>query len=172
MVAIADLAFQCRNYGQYEYFWYLNGLRKIWKNLLKVGLKMLCVCFIFCLIKRTSTAESEEMRTGSGCPSRNLRKFCNKTLFRSSASEVFLGKSVLKICSKFTGEQSNFIEITLQHGCSLVSLLHIFRPPFRKNTSEEVLLHLPFGVLKGSCSPNVQTFFQIKCSLNKEFTQG
>ena len=43
---------------------------------------------------------------------------------RSSRSEVFLGKGVPKICSKFTGEhtcqsvisimlQSNFIEITL-----------------------------------------------------------
>ena len=47
---------------------------------------------------------------------------------RSSRPEVFLGKVVLEICSKFTGEhpcrsaisiklQSNFIEITLQHGC-------------------------------------------------------
>ena len=43
-------------------------------------------------------------------------------LFRSNRPEVFLGKGVLKICSKFTGEylsrsvisrklQSNFIEI-------------------------------------------------------------
>ena len=39
-------------------------------------------------------------------------------LFRSSRPEVFLGKGVLKICSKFTGEHSaevlcNFIEISL-----------------------------------------------------------
>ena len=27
----------------------------------------------------------------------------------------------------------NFIEITLQHGCSPVNLLHIFRTPFSKN---------------------------------------
>ena len=56
--------------------------------------------------------------------------------FRSSPSQVFFGKMVLKICSKFTGEhpcrgvisielQSNFIEITLPHGCSPVNLLHI-----------------------------------------------
>ena len=49
--------------------------------------------------------------------------------FRSSRSEVFLGKGVLKICSKFTGEhssrsvilitlQNNFVEITIWHGCS------------------------------------------------------
>ena len=61
---------------------------------------------------------------------------------------MFLGKDVLKICSIFTGEHScgsvismklhsNFIEITLLHGCSLVNMLHIFRTPFPKNTSEQ-----------------------------------
>ena len=66
--------------------------------------------------------------------------------YRSSHSEVFLGKGVRKICSKFTVEhpcrnsiliklQSNFIEIALWHGCSPVNLLHIFRTPFLKNTS-------------------------------------
>ena len=60
-------------------------------------------------------------------------------------------KCVLKICRKFTGEnpcrsvvsiklQSNFIEITLRHGCSPVNLLHIFRTPFAKNTSGRQLL--------------------------------
>ena len=37
--------------------------------------------------------------------------------------------------------QSNFIEITLRHGCSPVNLLHIFRTPFLKNTSEWVPLY-------------------------------
>ena len=71
--------------------------------------------------------------------------------YRSSHSEVFLGKGVPKICSKFTGEHpcrsvisikllSNFIEITLQNGCSSVNLLHIFRKPFLKNTSEWLLV--------------------------------
>ena len=66
--------------------------------------------------------------------------------YKSSHSEVFLGKGVLKICSKFTVVhpcrnsisiklQSNFIEIALRHGCSPVNLLHIFRTPFLKNTS-------------------------------------
>ena len=58
--------------------------------------------------------------------------------FRSSRPEVFLGKGVLKICSRFTGEhpcrsaifQSNFIEITLRQSCS----------PFHKNTSGWLLL--------------------------------
>ena len=62
---------------------------------------------------------------------------------------MFIGKGVLVICSKFTGEHScrseisikllcNFIEITLWHGCSPLSLLHIFRTPFLKNTSASV----------------------------------
>ena len=59
---------------------------------------------------------------------------------------MFLENGVLKICSKSTGEhpcrsvvsiklQSNFIKITLPHGCSPVNLLHIFRTAFPKNTS-------------------------------------
>ena len=51
------------------------------------------------------------------------------TRLRSSLPEVFLWKSVMKNCSKFTGEHScrsvistklrcKFIEITLRHGCS------------------------------------------------------
>ena len=33
------------------------------------------------------------------------------------------------------------IEITLQHGCLSVNLLHIFRVRFLKNTSGALLLH-------------------------------
>ena len=61
--------------------------------------------------------------------------------YRSSHPEVFLRKDVLKICSKFTIEhlcrsvisiklRSNFIEVALRYGCSLVNLLHILRTPF------------------------------------------
>ena len=57
----------------------------------------------------------------------------------------------LKLYSKFTGEhpsrsaisiklQSNFIETTLRRGCSLVSLLHIFRTSFFKSTFRQVFL--------------------------------
>ena len=74
---------------------------------------------------------------------------------RSSRSEVFLVKRVLKICSKFTGEHPcrsgisikllcNFIEITLWHGCSPVNLLNIFRTRFSKNTSGGLLLLVAF----------------------------
>ena len=66
---------------------------------------------------------------------------------------MFLRKGVLKICSKFTGEhpcrsvisiklQSNFIEITLWHGCSPVNLLRIFRTLFSKNTFGWLLLYI------------------------------
>ena len=66
---------------------------------------------------------------------------------------MFLVTGVLKICSKFTKKhssrsvisiklQSNFIEITHRHGCSLVNLCHIFRKPFSKNTSGWLLLSL------------------------------
>ena len=66
---------------------------------------------------------------------------------------MFLGKGVPKICSKFTGEHPcrsvisikllfNIIEITSQHGCFAVNLLHISRTPFFKNTSGGMLLYL------------------------------
>ena len=44
--------------------------------------------------------------------------------------------------------QNNFIEITLRHGCSPVNLLHIFRTPFPRNTSEWLLLRYPFNLKK------------------------
>ena len=85
------------------------------------------------------------------CQNSNYQRSLIRQIFRSSSPEVFLGKGVLKICSKFTGEhpcrsaisiklQSNFIEIALRHGCSPVNLLHIFRTPFHKNTSGWLLL--------------------------------
>ena len=75
------------------------------------------------------------------------------TCYTSSQLEVFLGKGVLKICSKFTGEhpcrgaisiklQSNFIEIALRHGCSPVNLQHNFKTPFLENLSGWLLLLL------------------------------
>ena len=64
-------------------------------------------------------------------------------------------KSVLKICSKFTGKHPcrraisikllcNFIEIAPRHGFSPVNLLHIFGIPFLKNTSGWLLLKWRF----------------------------
>ena len=76
----------------------------------------------------------------------------HETIIRSSHPDLFLGKGVLKICSKFTVKHPcqsaisikllcNFIEIALRHGCSPVNLLHIFRTPFPKNTSWWLLLY-------------------------------
>ena len=72
----------------------------------------------------------------------------------SATPETFLGKVVLKICSKFTGEhpdrsvisiklQRNFVDITLRHGCSL---LNIFRKPFLGKTPMEECF--PNGIFK------------------------
>ena len=71
--------------------------------------------------------------------------------WQKQPSRAVLGKGVLKICSKFTGEnpcrsvisiklQSNVTEITLRHGCSPVNLLHFFRTSFPKNASKGLLL--------------------------------
>ena len=75
------------------------------------------------------------------------------TFSRSSRTEVFLAKGVVNICTRFTGEHPcrsviwiklicNFIEIILQHGCSPVNLIYIFRTYFLKNTSGWLLLLL------------------------------
>ena len=78
------------------------------------------------------------------CKKNTILQWCNVYLLKESRPpEVFLGKRVLEICSKFTKEhpcrsvisvklQSNFIEITLWHGPSPVNLLHVFRTPFYK----------------------------------------
>ena len=82
-----------------------------------------------------------------GMWSLNFRSRKVQGYFTRSPPEVFLGKDVLKICSKFKGERlcrnaisikllCNFIEIALEHGCSPVNLLHIFRTTFPKNTSK------------------------------------
>ena len=73
---------------------------------------------------------------------------------RSSPTEVFIGKGVLKMYRrtyKFIGEHPcrgvisikllcNFIEIAVRHGCSPVNLKHILRTPFPKNTPGWLLL--------------------------------
>ena len=86
--------------------------------------------------------------------------FLNVCHFKSSPPVVFLGKDFLYICIKFIGEhpcrsvisiklQSNFIEITLRYGSSLVNLQYIFRAPFLKNVSGRLLLLFlnPFIIL-------------------------
>ena len=66
---------------------------------------------------------------------------------------VFLGKCILKISLKFTGDYPcrslilikllcNYIGTVLCHGCSPVTVLHIFRKNFPKNTLEGLLVYL------------------------------
>ena len=70
---------------------------------------------------------------------------------RSSPPEVFLGKRLLEICSKFAEQPRrsvismrlfcNFIEIALWNRNFPVNLLHIFIAPFSKNTSDGLTQH-------------------------------
>ena len=121
--------------------WLLTGFRENHKTS-----KLLLQIYLKC-VKRSLTnkqnigAISHDLSKTSTLKfvSSYLQKRCEstKTYSRSNRPEVFLGESVLKICSKFTEEhpcrsaisiklQSNFIEITLSHGCSPVNLLHNF----------------------------------------------
>ena len=90
------------------------------------------------------------------------QSFVKDMNLRRSHPEVFLGKGVLNICSKFTGEHPcqsaisikllcNFIEIALRHGCSPVNLLHIFRTFFLKNTSGWLLQEFETFLLVIKC---------------------
>ena len=57
--------------------------------------------------------------------------------------------------------QSNFIEITLWHGCSPVNLLHFFRTHFLKNTSEGLLLSCLVTKIKEIISKNTSSAWNI-----------
>ena len=85
----------------------------------------------------------------------NFRKHTQIVASRSSHSDVFLVKGVLKKCSKFAGEHPYLIEITLRHERPSVHFLHIFLTPFSKSTSEWLLLYLWFI-----------------CNLNKDYFYG
>ena len=73
---------------------------------------------------------------------------CVWSLCRRKRSECLF----LKICNKFTKEHPcrseiskkllcKFLEIALRHGCSPVTLLHIFRTPLPESTSGWLLLY-------------------------------
>ena len=96
-----------------------------------------------------TTLQCWRRNTGKGKWSRT--NCAIKVQCASNPPEVFLGKGVLKICRKCTGEHPcrsvisvnlscNFIEITLRLGCFPVNLLHIFRTTFDKNTSGGLFL--------------------------------
>ena len=97
--------------------------------------------------------------------------------YRSSISGVFLRKSALKVCSKFTEEHPcqsailikllcNVIEIALRHRCFPINMLHISRTHFSNNTSGRLLLQLE------SCNPqriiqNLLRHLKRQCLLEK-----
>ena len=66
------------------------------------------------------------------------------TFRRKQLTEVLYKETALKNFLIFTGTDIcwSLFEITLRHGCSPVYLLHIFRMPFLKNTSGQLLLDL------------------------------
>ena len=71
--------------------------------------------------------------------------FIHKCLNKISVSvenELSIKLRQAGIQSFFLKLISNFIEITLRHGCSPVNLLHIFRTSFLKNTSARLLLRV------------------------------
>ena len=68
------------------------------------------------------------------------RSVLRKKVFWKYAANVFTGKHPYRSAISIK-LQSNFIEITLWHGCSSVNLQHIFRISFLKNTSGRLLLY-------------------------------
>ena len=105
---------------------------------------------MFCKNGVLSTSQNSSENTFVG-----VLSFSEVAAYRSSLPEVFLRKGVLKVCSKFIGEhpwqrvisinlQSNFIDITLRHGCSPVNLLDIFTEHIRATTYEDRDLSVTF----------------------------
>ena len=58
-------------------------------------------------------------------------------------------------CDFNKAKLSNFIEITLWHGCSSLTLLDIFRTLFPRNTSGWLLLYILWKSKEGSCRSNI-----------------
>ena len=123
-------ATQCNSHSiYYKYFSEQFCITQVLRHL-----KLQKICKAFLLAKLFHCFQFEIFQLW------NEMKF-RKTIFRSKRPGVFLGKGILKICSRFKGEHScrnaisvkllcNFIEIALRHGCSPVNLLHTFRTPF------------------------------------------
>ena len=126
----------------YKLFTFFSFLRSFFTISL---VKYFCL-EVFCQKGVLSTSQNSSENTCVGVIS-----FIEVAEYRSRPPELFLGKSVLKMCTKCTGEHPwesvisiklvwNFNEIALQHRCSPVTLLHIFRTPFSQNTFKRRLL--------------------------------
>ena len=109
------------NWIFYTKFWNFKLLYYIWKEvkvsvLANSKVSVLLDLFLFRILP------SQREKVLQKHPSRSvLRKRCSENL------------------------QSNFIEITLRHGCSPVKLLYISKTPFPKSTSDRLILVLQFN---------------------------
>ena len=65
---------------------------------------------------------------------------CSEKMCSESMQQIYRRTSMLKWSVISIKLLSNFIEITLRHGCSRVNLLHVSRKPFTKNTYGWLLL--------------------------------
>ena len=91
--------------------------------------------------------------------------------------QVFLGKGVVKICSKFTGEHPCRCAIliklqsALRHGWSPVNLQHILRTPFPRNTCGRLLqIRNPSSSLKIFIVPSFQHYsYPYKTEIKRVF---
>ena len=118
------------------------------KNFVRLVLSIFGEIFLcICAMKLAEGIENHAYSNRQKQPSRGvLRERCSKNM-----QQIY----------RRTPMQSNFIEITLQHGCSPVNLLHIFGTRFPKNTSGRLLLIQDDDVdelLQGMC---VKPYFQL-----------
>ena len=102
--------------------WFLREFIIIWTILISLELD-------FCILNK------ELMKFSNFCHSSCIQKQPPREVLKKKRSEN-MQQIYRRICS-------NFIEITLWHGCSPVSLLHIFRTLFPRNTSGWLLLCIP-----------------------------
>ena len=111
-----------------------------------------------------------------------IKNCCSgKIQCRNTHQEEFLGRGVLKLCNRFTGEhrcrsaismklQSNCIEITLWYGCSPVNFLHNFRTSFLMNSSGRLLLSMKLILTSISDVDEYHLWKTLKsCTLSKGF---
>ena len=84
----------------------------------------------------------------------------------SENMQHFYRRTPMSKCDFNNKLQSNFIEITLPCGCSPVNLLHIFRAPFRKNSSVCLLLTFYISIYRAWIPFRMKIFLQFWIHMN------